>query len=109
MIATPQMEPVSTLIRDHKAVFAKLANGPVWLAARSRPTAVLVAVEEWDQIAARLEELQDIVDILEAKLELAQSGGQLEEFDADEFPALADVQTALVSRRKRPVAALTPG
>jgi PHD/YefM family antitoxin component YafN of YafNO toxin-antitoxin module len=89
MIATPQMEPVSTLAKNHKSVFAKLVNGPVWLAARSRPTAVLVAVEEWDYIANKLEALQDQLDVLEAEYAL-KVGATPETVSREELQGMID-------------------
>lgn len=62
MIQTPQIAPVSTLARDHKAVFALLAKGPVFLASRSRPAAVLVSTEQWDQLVRRLAEAEGIIE-----------------------------------------------
>ena len=105
MIVSPQIEPITALARDHKAMLAKVnANSPIFLTQHGKSAAVLVSSEHWAYIASRLEELEDIVDVLEAKLGLAQSGGQVEEFDSDEFPALADIQTPPVSSRKRAVA-----
>lgn len=54
----PQIEPVSNLARDHRTVFGKLERGPVILANRSQPQAVLVSVDQWDEIARELEELR---------------------------------------------------
>jgi hypothetical protein len=39
---TPQIEPVTSMVKDHKAVLAMLKAGPIFLAQRSRPAAVLV-------------------------------------------------------------------
>lgn len=58
MQTVPQVLPVSELRNKHRAVFALLSNGPVILAQRSRAAAVLVSVEEWDQRAERLRELE---------------------------------------------------
>jgi PHD/YefM family antitoxin component YafN of YafNO toxin-antitoxin module len=52
---TPQIEPVTSMVKDHKAVLAKLKSGPVFLAQRSRPAAVLVSVEQWDDLMQELE------------------------------------------------------
>jgi prevent-host-death family protein len=105
MIVSPQIEPITALARDHKAMLRKVqANSPIFLTQHGRSAAVLLSPEHWAFIASRLEELEDKVDVLEAKLEFAQSGEQLEEFDSDEFPTLADLQTPTVPRRKRAVA-----
>jgi mRNA-degrading endonuclease RelE of RelBE toxin-antitoxin system len=90
----PQMASIADLKHRHLEVFERLNTGPVLIANRSKPTAVMVAPALWDKLIDQLEHLQDTVDVLEAKLEFIQSGEQLEEFDADEFPALADVQAS---------------
>lgn len=53
-----QIEPITQMQKHPNAVLAKLAAGPVILAQRSRPTAVLVSVEQWDQIAKELSTLR---------------------------------------------------
>ncbi|MDQ3249706.1 MAG: type II toxin-antitoxin system Phd/YefM family antitoxin [Chloroflexota bacterium] len=54
----PQLVPVSELRYNHKKVFARLGDGAVLLAQRSKAAAVLVSVEEWDRRAKRLQELE---------------------------------------------------
>lgn len=58
----PQIEPVSTLVRNHLAIFAKLQAGPVFLAQHSKPAAVLVSVEDWTATAKELARLQRIIE-----------------------------------------------
>ncbi|MFN8467259.1 MAG: type II toxin-antitoxin system Phd/YefM family antitoxin [Caldilineaceae bacterium] len=54
----PQIEPVTRLARDHTAIFALLRNGPVILAQHSKPTAVLVDVDTWNDAVRRLAYLE---------------------------------------------------
>lgn len=54
MNTVPQIEPVSKLVKDHKAIFARLDSGPVILANRSQPQAVIISIDEWDRIAKEL-------------------------------------------------------
>lgn len=54
----PQIEPVTRLAREHKEVFQLLGNGPVILAQHSKPAAVLVDVETWNQTVRRLAYLE---------------------------------------------------
>lgn len=61
MIQAPQIEPVSNLIRNYLAIFAKLKNGPVFLAQRSKPAAVLVSLDEWTETANRLAQLEGLL------------------------------------------------
>lgn len=49
-----QMASVTDLQKETAKVFTMLPNGPVILAQRSRPAAVLVSIEEWDQLADEL-------------------------------------------------------
>ena len=64
---TPQIIPVSELRTKHVKVFGMLAKGPIVLAQRSRPAAVLVSVAEWDQQADELARLQRIIQGDQAK------------------------------------------
>jgi prevent-host-death family protein len=61
MIASPQLEPISNLRRDHLAVLNKLKRGPVFLSQRGTLAAALVSIDEWDRIAARLEHLETLL------------------------------------------------
>lgn len=54
----PQIEPITNMTRDHKAVLSKLKAGPVFLAQRSTPAAVLLSVGDYERIMARLEKLE---------------------------------------------------
>ncbi|MDQ3250143.1 MAG: type II toxin-antitoxin system Phd/YefM family antitoxin [Chloroflexota bacterium] len=47
-----QFTPVTHLIRDHLSVLGKLINGPVVLAQRSKPTAVLLSVNDYEKLVA---------------------------------------------------------
>jgi PHD/YefM family antitoxin component YafN of YafNO toxin-antitoxin module len=65
----PQIEPVTGLSRDYKMIFAKLEKGPVFLAQRSKPAAVLLSVRDYEQMVERLKQLELLV---EAKRILAE-------------------------------------
>lgn len=54
----PQIEPVTSLSKDYKAVFSKLENGPVVLAMRSRPAAVLLSVSDYEALMTRLDHFE---------------------------------------------------
>ena len=49
-----QIVPVTDLRLRHVEVFTMLDQGPVVLAQRSRPAAVLVSIEEWNAISDEL-------------------------------------------------------
>lgn len=67
----PQMASVTDLRNDYLTLFAKLNDGPIILAQRSKPAAVLVSPELWDTIARRLEqyELLAQADRIDAEME----------------------------------------
>ena len=53
-----QIEPISSMQMHPTEMLVKLANGPIVLAQRSKPAAVLVSVEAWDQMVTAHEQLQ---------------------------------------------------
>ena len=55
---TTQVVPISDFHVRQTDVLTKLANGPVILAQRSRPAAILVSVLEWDKMVAELKRLR---------------------------------------------------
>jgi prevent-host-death family protein len=61
MNTIPQIVPITDLRIKHAEVLRMLHKGPVILAQRSRPTAVLVSVEEWDRQADELKRLKRIL------------------------------------------------
>jgi hypothetical protein len=84
MVLTPQIEPITTLARDHRALVAKLKAGPVFLAQRSRPAAVVVSPETWDEL---IKELSRLRRTLEMDRQLAQMrAGDYVEFDISQKP-----------------------
>ena len=66
-----QFVPITDMRLRHSQVLALLDNGPVILAQRSKPAAVLVNVDMWDRIAEYVDELEATVDALDAKLKIA--------------------------------------
>lgn len=62
MQSIPRIMPVSDLRTKHKEMFGTLNEGPIVLAQRSKPTAVLVSVEQWSNTAEELKRLQRIIE-----------------------------------------------
>lgn len=58
MDSVPQIVPISHMALKQTEVLRKLDHGPVILAQRSRPAAILVSIEEWDKRAHRIEALE---------------------------------------------------
>lgn len=70
----PQIASISDLRNKHLEILARLSQGPVILANRNEPVAVLISPAEWDAI---VEELDDYWCALEAaKAELAIARGE---------------------------------
>ena len=59
---TTQVVPISDFHIRQADVLTKLDNGPVILAQRSRPAAILVSVIEWDKMVAELKRLRKYAD-----------------------------------------------
>lgn len=68
-----QIVPISDMAIKQQEVMKLLGNGPVVLASRSRPAAVLVSVNEWDALISEIELLRDLVDVQEADLMLGDN------------------------------------
>lgn len=58
MMEVPQMATIAELRHNHLAVLDKLEQGPVVIAQRSKPAAVLVSVDTWNRQVRQLRELQ---------------------------------------------------
>jgi len=53
------MANVSELRNDYNGLIARLNKGPIVLSQRSKPTAVLVSPEAWDEAANLIQALQE--------------------------------------------------
>jgi prevent-host-death family protein len=58
MNKVPQFVAISEMKVNQPKVLARLNNGPVILANRSKPAAVLISVAQWDSIVGQIEDLQ---------------------------------------------------
>ncbi|MFN8495260.1 MAG: hypothetical protein U0350_47100 [Caldilineaceae bacterium] len=74
----PQIEPVTSMQRDHKGLLEKLGNGPVFLTLYGKPTAVLLAADAYAKLLDQLEYLEDLADILQGKLDVATGKAQVD-------------------------------
>ncbi len=82
-----QIIPISEMAIRRQGVMRLLANGPVVLASRSRPAAVLISIPDWDALVSELEALRDQVDVQEADLALGDD--EPEDFDLGELVQMA--------------------
>jgi prevent-host-death family protein len=60
MYNVPQIEPVTRMVRDHKALLEMTANGPVYLTQRGVEAAVLISAKEWKNIVRQLEMFEEM-------------------------------------------------
>src|SRR5262245_12349014 len=77
----PDVVPVSQLRDNHKQIFNQIAQGPIILAQRSRPAAVLVSVADWNAREKRLEILEARLKYLEMKRQSTENPPKLVSFD----------------------------
>lgn len=89
MLTTPQILPMSDMRNRHTEVIDKLANGPVFLTRHGVGEAVLLSNEQWATLMRYIEDQADIIDALEAKLEIALGEDQVEDIDINELKAIA--------------------
>lgn len=85
MHPVPQMAPISDLKHRHLEVFKRLKNGPVILANRSQPAAVLVSPERWNAIAEYIDDLECGIEALKVELAIAKGEDALERLTPSEI------------------------
>ena len=71
-MALPQIESVTTLSRDFKSVLEKLSHGPVFIAQRSEPAAVVLSVGDYAKITNEQEELKRLRRIVQYDQQFAE-------------------------------------
>lgn len=72
-----QIVPISEMKLNQARIVEMLTAGPVVLANRSKPAAVLVSVQQWDRTADIIEDLTDTVDALRMELAIAKGEAEL--------------------------------
>lgn len=65
MIQMPQVAALSQLVKEAPAVGEMMTDGPVLLTAKSQRFGVLVNIEQWNQTARRLAELEMFFEAIE--------------------------------------------
>ncbi len=93
MTYLPQMASISDMKHEHLKVLAMLDQGPVVLASRNQPVGVLLSPKQWEKLMERIEEQQDVIDVLEAKFELANGSDSIEELDDIEIQSWLGIST----------------
>ena len=84
MAAVPEIYGVSDLRVRQNEILAKLREGPVVLTQRTRAVAVMLSPERWNELLEELDNLQDAVAALQARLDAAPA------VDLDTYTAKRD-------------------
>ncbi|MEM7133348.1 MAG: hypothetical protein AAF702_44030 [Chloroflexota bacterium] len=85
----PQIEAITNMKKDHLAVFAKLGNGPVFLAQRSKPAAVLISLEQWEAVNNEVDDLKDIIAVLKTQLAVAHGDDSYSQVSTTELDLMS--------------------
>lgn len=88
----PQMASISDLRNNHLGVFALLATGPVVLVNRTQPQGILLSPGQWDKLLTRLEDLEDLVDVLNTELQVERGELAVETLDKQSFAEWVDAE-----------------
>lgn len=85
MVEAPQVAGLSQITKNAPSIGSMLSDGPVMLMQKSTRFGMLVDVEEWNDIARSLQEVQDLKDIIDMqKLEIDRlKAGRPESVPAD--------------------------
>ena len=90
--AIPVTVNISELRQRQGELLARLPEGPILLIQYSTPAAVLMSVDQWNQLVQDVEDLEDTVTALKAQLALARGESELvgwDEVEADLVPLAA--------------------
>jgi prevent-host-death family protein len=85
MRPAPQIVPISDLRNRHTEVLKQLQNGPVFLTQHGRGSAVLLSLEQWDQLDEEIQQLHDVIAVLKNRLAVAKGEDEVVEADVDEL------------------------
>ena len=88
---TPQIEPITEMARNHKGLLRKVADGPVILANRSRKTAVVLAIADYESLVSDQEELHRLQRLIQADQAAAEmDAGQYTSFTPEQILAMGE-------------------
>jgi prevent-host-death family protein len=81
MSAIPELVPISQLRQKQSEVLNRLSQGPVILTQHGQGAAVLVGLEQWNQMIETLDDLQDALDAALIQQEIAAGGEEVLDWD----------------------------
>lgn len=85
VVLVPQAASMSDMKHHPSQVFQKLALGPVILANRGRPTAVLLSPEHWHTLIDSIDDLECGIEALQTELAIAKGDDELERLTPTEI------------------------
>jgi PHD/YefM family antitoxin component YafN of YafNO toxin-antitoxin module len=88
----PQMATISDLRNNHLGVFALLDKGPVVLVNRTQPQGILLSPAQWDKLLTRLEDLEDLVEVLNTELQVERGEIEVETLENQSFAEWVDAE-----------------
>jgi prevent-host-death family protein len=95
-MSIPQIESITTLARDFKAVLAKLPNGPVFITQRSDATAVVLSVGDYERLIKAEQQMKRLL-VLEGLLE-AKANAAKADADPASVVSLAEVKQRIAAK-----------
>lgn len=95
METTSAVIPISDLQPNFTPILALAEQAPVFLTQNKQAAGVLISPAAWSRLTRKLEEMQDVIDVLEAELALARGEDEYGEMTAKD---LAVLQTRAGSR-----------
>lgn len=81
----PQTATVADLRNNHLSVVARLENGPVVITSRGKIVAVVLSPEYWDKIVTDLDEQDDLIQVLQAELDIATGQQKMRRLSPEEI------------------------
>ncbi|MFN8489489.1 MAG: type II toxin-antitoxin system prevent-host-death family antitoxin [Caldilineaceae bacterium] len=81
----PQIASISDLRNKHLEILARLVQGPVILANRNEPVAVLISPAEWDAIVEELDDYWCALEAAKAELAIARGESQVVQMTEQEL------------------------
>lgn len=91
--AAPQTAPLSQVHKDAGAIGTMLEHGPVMMMRSSSSFGMLVSIDQWNQIAAALQEVADMeemIALLKLEIDRLQRGEEDGDFDITHLERLAE-------------------
>ena len=74
MNEVPQIEPVTRMQKDHRALLEQTNQGPVVLSNRGKAAGVLLSVAEWDSIVKEMNDLRIALAMTKNALAIERKG-----------------------------------